>query len=67
MKNVTGFICLLLLTVTTSDGLPSDKPIKKPVRKGAEMAVPATKPAVAPKLILPEFHWFGPIKKNDKC
>jgi hypothetical protein len=69
MKNVSVFICVVLLAVSTSIALPEGKegkePAKKPVK--TEKAAPADSVQA-----VPVFHWFGPAlnmpsKKKDNC
>ena len=82
MKNAWGFICVVLLVVTTSAALPSDdaddKKTSKPKAKNVVMPAKSVEPAkavdsVQTNMIVPTFHWFGPSlnKKNpsgkDKC
>jgi hypothetical protein len=69
MKNVSGFICVVLLAITTSTALPEGKEGKEPAKKPlkTEKAVPADSAKVAPA-----FRWFGPVtnmscKKKDNC
>ncbi|KQS33552.1 hypothetical protein [Dyadobacter sp. Leaf189] len=74
MKNASGFICAILLAVTTSIALPSDKPVKKAVKKPEaaqkNTAAEVTEPAKQ-KIITPVFHWFGPLEQKkgqrDNC
>jgi hypothetical protein len=73
MKNASGFICAILLAVTTSTALPSDKPEKKVVKKAADpkAAPAATVEPAKQKIVTPVFHWFGPLEQKkgqqDKC
>ncbi|MCE7058908.1 hypothetical protein [Dyadobacter sp. CY343] len=82
MKNAWGFICVVLLVVTTSAALPSDdaddKKARKPKAKAVATPTKAAEPAkaadsVQTNMVNPAIHWFGPSlnKKNpsgkDKC
>ena len=82
MKNAWGFICMILLVVTTSTALPSDdeadKKTCKPIAKKVMVPAKAVEPTKAvnstrANVVVPTFHWFGPAldKKNplskDKC
>ncbi|WP_031525883.1 hypothetical protein [Dyadobacter crusticola] len=74
MKNASGFICAILLAVTTSTALPADKPVKKAVKKPGTNQKTASPAAVEPakqKIVTPVFHWFGPLDEKkgskDKC
>lgn len=73
MKNLSGFICIVLLAVTTSTALPEGKDGKAPVKK-AENSKNVTPAKSA--IVVPVFQWYGPAinkpanmpgKKKDNC